>query len=322
MALTPHYDYIVDEPSDDEDNQLSSEDELDILLSGTPEQKRRYLRECITGMSEGEGEDDFAKEMDSELETVVQAVESAWASPDGENVSGETMWDGLTHVTGQQTSLGSGEEKFYDDVYFETSSEEEADDEEGTKPKKAKKSRAERRVLTNEELMYDPDMDDADQAWVDAQRHRYRGIKTCRGVGLGLSKPLAPVSDAILNCPACMSTLCLDCQRHELYSSQYRAMFVLNCTVVRSEILRYKPSVRKSRRRRRGRQTLEPANDECKAATPRTDASKAQGIVGDTNNTPEDELYYPVRCTECHTEVAVFDKDEIYHFFNVIASHC
>uniref|UniRef100_A0A8C4QGH6 E2f-associated phosphoprotein n=1 Tax=Eptatretus burgeri TaxID=7764 RepID=A0A8C4QGH6_EPTBU len=231
-----------------------------------PEQKRRYLRECITGMSEGEGEDDFAKEMDN-----------------GENVSGETMWDGLTHVTGQQTSLGSGEEKFYDDVYFETSSEEE----------KAKKSRAERRVLTNEELMYDPDMDDADQAWVDAQRHRF----TCRGVGLGLSKPLAPVSDAILNCPACMSTLCLDCQRHELYSSQYRAMFVLNCTVVRSEILRYKPSVRKSRRRRRG-------------------------IVGDTNNTPEDELYYPVRCTECHTEVAVFDKDEIYHFFNVIASHC
>uniref|UniRef100_UPI0035902692 E2F-associated phosphoprotein-like n=1 Tax=Myxine glutinosa TaxID=7769 RepID=UPI0035902692 len=314
MALTPHYDYVVDEPSDDdEENQLSSEDELEILLSGTPEQKHRYLRECITGMSEGESEDDFAKEMDSELETVVQAVESAWASPDVENVSRATTQGGSSHVPGSQTSLESGEEKFYDDVYFETSSEDEADDAEGTKPKKAKKSRAERRVLTNEELMYDPDMDDADQAWVDAQRHRYRGIKKCRGVGQSLSKPLAPVSDAILNCPACMSTLCLDCQRHELYSSQYRAMFVLNCKVVRSEILRYKPCVRKGRRRRRGRRTPGQADDGSEAAMPRT---------GDATNSPEDELYHPVHCTECHTEVAVFDKSEVYHFFNVIASHC
>lgn len=35
-----------------------------------------------------------------------------------------------------------------------------------------------------------------------------------------------------------------------------------------------------------------------------------------------DEVYNPVQCSECSTEVAVFDKDEVYHFFNILASHC
>ena len=35
----------------------------------------------------------------------------------------------------------------------------------------------------------------------------------------------------------------------------------------------------------------------------------------------EEELYNPVKCVKCTTQVAVFDKDEVYHFFNVVASH-
>ena len=34
-----------------------------------------------------------------------------------------------------------------------------------------------------------------------------------------------------------------------------------------------------------------------------------------------EEIYHPVMCTECSTEVAVYDKDEVFHFFNVLASH-
>ena len=34
-----------------------------------------------------------------------------------------------------------------------------------------------------------------------------------------------------------------------------------------------------------------------------------------------DEYYHPVACDTCRTEVAMYDKDEIYHFFNVVASH-
>ena len=37
---------------------------------------------------------------------------------------------------------------------------------------------------------------------------------------------------------------------------------------------------------------------------------------------PDPEEYYnPVACDTCKTEVAMYDKDEIYHFFNVVASH-
>lgn len=36
-------------------------------------------------------------------------------------------------------------------------------------------------------------------------------------------------SDAILSCPLCFTTLCIDCQQHEKWENQFRAMFVMNC---------------------------------------------------------------------------------------------
>jgi hypothetical protein len=41
---------------------------------------------------------------------------------------------------------------------------------------------------------YDPDLDDVDERWVSKQRK-------------------GRTSDAVLSCPACFTTLCLDCQR-------------------------------------------------------------------------------------------------------------
>jgi hypothetical protein len=38
-------------------------------------------------------------------------------------------------------------------------------------------------------------------------------------------------TDAILSCPMCFTPLCYDCQRHEVYKNQYRAMFVENCDI-------------------------------------------------------------------------------------------
>ena len=74
-------------------------------------------------------------------------------------------------------------------------------------------------MLSNDELLYDPAADEADQKWVDAQRRRYQPKKSI----LKRTPPAAPPktsaqnrlpsSDAILNCPACMVQLCLDCQR-------------------------------------------------------------------------------------------------------------
>lgn len=34
-----------------------------------------------------------------------------------------------------------------------------------------------------------------------------------------------------------------------------------------------------------------------------------------------DEWYYPVHCEVCDADIGVFDKDEVYTFFNVIASY-
>ena len=57
---------------------------------------------------------------------------------------------------------------------------------------------------------YDSESDDKDQAWMQQQRQ-------------GRS------SDAILSCPGCLTTVCIECQRHEFIPAQYRAMFVRNC---------------------------------------------------------------------------------------------
>ena len=57
---------------------------------------------------------------------------------------------------------------------------------------------------------YDSQEDERDQAWIQKQRQGRQ-------------------SDAILSCPGCLTTVCIDCQRHEYITTQYRAMFVTNC---------------------------------------------------------------------------------------------
>lgn len=171
-------------------------------------------------------------------------------------------------------------------------------------------------VQSNEDLFYDPDIDDQNQKWVDKQRSRYYPTKPGSDThpssdkttpsGGCQSKPnmAAAKSDAILNCPACMTTLCLDCQRHELYPTQYRAMFVLNCLIVRSEKLKFKPGQKKKRKWKRKSNKGGPNEDAGEAST-----ADESGV---------EESYHPVRCAECNTEVAVYDCEEVYHFFNVI----
>ncbi|KAK3747137.1 hypothetical protein QZH41_015126, partial [Actinostola sp. cb2023] len=121
----------------------------------------------------------------------------------------------------------------YDKDYFSSGSED--GDLVGGVPSKSKQRR---KVLSNDELFYDPNMDDNDEKWVTKQRQMnsiiekskknkaQSNLKSNRDV----SKP--PSSDAILSCPACLTMLCIDCQRHDTYKNQYRAMFVMNCSVV------------------------------------------------------------------------------------------
>lgn len=273
--------YLVEEASDEEPALSSSEDEVDVLLHGTPDQKRKLIRECLTGESESSSEDEFEKEMEAELNSTIK-----------------TMEDKLSSL-GKGSSLGNGKvgttsSKYYDDIYFDSDSE----DEDKTVQVTKKKEKKRHRIPTNDELLYDPDKDNRDQAWVDAQRRGYHGLGIRRSHQQ--QRPV-PNSDAVLNCPACMTTLCLDCQRHESYKTQYRAMFVMNCSVNKDEVLRYK--IPENKKKRRNNKKMR-SNDEDAAGQEETE-----------------EIYHPVMCTECSTEVAVYDKDEVFHFFNVLASH-
>lgn len=78
--------------------------------------------------------------------------------------------------------------------------------------------------LSNDDLLYDPDMDDDDQRWVDHQRQIHRGID-CQNTNNNskkLGKKTAPQSDAVLDCPACLTTLCIDCQRYLMHENKHQ----------------------------------------------------------------------------------------------------
>lgn len=291
--------YEIEEPSDEERAASSSEDELDILLNGTLEQKKKLIREYLTGESESSSGDEFEKEMEAELSSTIKTMEGSWGP------TAETPGGGAGAGSG---SLNPSNPRMYDKVYFDSDSEEE--DTAGSSTGRRRKQRV---IPTNDELLYDPDEDDRDQAWVDARRRRYSRKRACPSSQLRPNQSQGlPSSDAILNCPACMTTLCLDCQRHEKYRTQYRAMFVMNCTVKRDEVLRYKSQQdRKQQKRKRRKGDGARPGDKPEAQPDPAPAGM-----------DADEVYHPVRCTECSTEVAVFDHDEVYHFFNILASHC
>ncbi|MEQ2266136.1 hypothetical protein XENORESO_019035 [Xenotaenia resolanae] len=96
----------------------------------------------------------------------------------------------------------------YDKVYFDSDSEEE-----DTPSSSTDRRQRQRIIPTNDELLYDPDEDDRDQAWVDARRYNSRKFQSTASRSQLRQRQGLPSSDAVLNCPACMTTLCLDCQR-------------------------------------------------------------------------------------------------------------
>ncbi|ESW14759.1 hypothetical protein PHAVU_007G015100 [Phaseolus vulgaris] len=130
---------------------------------------------------------------------------------------------------------------------------------------------------TTKPEFYDPNLDDKNEQWIHKKRQ-------------GL------VSDAVLSCPACFTTLCLECQRHEKYLTQYRAVFVTNCKIGNDKVLKQNTS--RSRKRNRGSERFDSHDP----------------------NSTNIETFKQVCCSACSTEVGVIDQDEIYHFYNVLPS--
>ncbi|XP_003748626.1 E2F-associated phosphoprotein-like [Galendromus occidentalis] len=141
----------------------------------------------------------------------------------------------------------------------------------------------------NDDLFYDPDEDEDNEKW--AQRQRQQSIFPASSSAR--VEPL-PRSDAVLNCPGCMTLLCRDCQAHETKSGQYRAMFVLNCKPDTSVQVPGPLTKDRRKRRRGGRDQASESDDKM--------------------------LFHPFHCNFCQTRIGVFDSDEVYHFLNVLAS--
>ena len=133
---------------------------------------------------------------------------------------------------------------------------------------------------TNKDDLYGDQLDDQDEAWVD--QHLRLPDK---------QQKVGTTTDAILSCPCCFTVVCMDCQRHERFVSQFRAMFVMNIHVDWTLTLVYQDET----------QQLVKQNENC----------------DDTK-----DVYYSVHCQNCNTQVAALEKEEeIYHFFACLASN-
>ena len=85
-------------------------------------------------------------------------------------------------------------------------------------------------------------------------------------------------------------------------------MFVINCKVVENQRLR------------RPAESTWQKKKYCKKPRNRYNRND-NSLPEDASEKLTDEVFKPVCCSVCDTEVAVLDENEIYHFFNVMPSH-
>ena len=111
-------------------------------------------------------------------------------------------------------------------------------------------------------------------------------------------------------------------------------MFVLNCRVDYGRQLLHRdkeqlraPFKRSSKNKKKKKlKTEEKEKGEAEEAgkpQPSLSEDQEQTSTSSSSATPaaSSDLYHPVHCTACNTQVALYDTNEVYHFFSVIASH-
>lgn len=118
-------------------------------------------------------------------------------------------------------------------------------------------------------------------------------------------------TDAVLSCPCCFNIVCMDCQRHQRYLNQFRAMFVMGITVDWHHRLIYDQAQQALVRKPLLPNEVPPdyysvtANDGHERRFP-------PAIKGE---------YFAVLCANCHTHVAALDlTEEVYHFHGCLES--
>jgi hypothetical protein len=169
-------------------------------------------------------------------------------------------------------------------------------------------------------LLLDHTADDKDAAYVSqchydygttaATSHTHTATATATASTDATTSDATTIARTILSCPCCFHTLCRDCQRHERYVDQYRAMFVMDVVVVHwDQRLVYNEL-------RQGLVTTTTTTTLAETTT-----TTIAGVVGGDRDDDHDYYYYAVACGNCDTTVAALDRtDEVYHFFGCLAS--
>lgn len=200
------------------------------------------------------------------------------------------------------------------------------------------------------DLLYDENLDEEDEAYV--YKHMRSGIRETVTINTSTSKGLDPAaaadasddhggvrdnnspssspdthrrtrrqvqmykprtSDAVLSCPCCFNTVCMDCQKHNRYSNQYRAMFVMGVAVDWNNILVYDDVHR----------TLVPKIPQATDDETSLPLKNMNTSIYDNNPLLRAKCgeYYAVECATCQTQVAALDMtDEVYYFHGCIES--
>ncbi|RLN92021.1 hypothetical protein BBJ28_00008461 [Nothophytophthora sp. Chile5] len=128
--------------------------------------------------------------------------------------------------------------------------------------------------------LYDEQLDDADEKWVQINIHRRHTLL------------------------------------HATFTNQYRAAAAVNCRVKKDEILTYTTnggsSVSASLPFHKRRNLASAAGNTTATATAGQQIARLL----------QADEFYPVACSDCGTMVGVFDRDQQYHFFNILPSNC
>ncbi|KAJ1653298.1 hypothetical protein IWQ61_006547 [Dispira simplex] len=164
------------------------------------------------------------------------------------------------------------EPQYYDTVYFTDSDDDVKgiDDGPSVSPSRWVLKQDQRRIPTNDDLLYDPEADDKDAEWSDHP-----------------SRATLP-TDALLHCPMCQTTLCFVCQRHDRYTGQYRALFVENCQVLWNEMVRYSSKGPIPQSQAANTDVIQPEESE---------PSQPKPGYATHNKLTDADLYHPVLCS-------------------------
>lgn len=161
--------------------------------------------------------------------------------------------------------------------------------------------------------LYDCSLDEKDSEWTAKLRN-------------------GRVSDAILSCPCCFTTICIDCQEHTSMIGHFRAVLVMNCRVDPDQ----KRGFLNTALPRKRAVNSEPGDIStrvvCRKLIEASNADASKIWTEDRNDiygqqvteSPEgreQEGGSAVFCGVCGTEVAVYDQDKVYHFFNAFPSN-